>query len=51
MCLVKIGKDDLDFHHRNFGDNPVIYHDGESVFGTCSAGFTESGANAVADAN
>jgi len=40
MCTVKLGRANIEAHHRNFARTPVIYHDGEIVYKTLSRGVT-----------
>jgi|NorSeaMetagenome_1021524.scaffolds.fasta_scaffold244089_2 hypothetical protein len=44
MCIAKIGANDILEHHRNFGTDPVVFHDGESVYKTMTEGLTLTGA-------
>lgn len=40
VCIAKIGQNDLEAHHRNFGTDPVTFHDSEAVYKTKSEGLT-----------
>ena len=43
VCMVKIGEHNIQNHHRNFGPEPVAFHDGECIYKTLTEGLTLTG--------